>query len=81
MGNFKLAHFTVRTLGVDEKSFVFPVKAGGDIVKFDGRVVEITPNGGIIGNFHGTVVMGILPLVVFFGLDAGGRRKYFSFST
>ena len=65
MGDFKLAHFAVGTLGVCKKFIILTIETGCDAAKFDNRIVKITQHGGIIGNLHGTVVVRILPLVVF----------------
>jgi hypothetical protein len=65
MGDFKVAHFAIGALSVNEKLIILAIKTAGNTVKFDNAIVKITQHGRVIGNLHGAVVVGILPFVIF----------------
>ena len=45
MSNFKLSHFAVRALGVNEKFIILTIEPGCDAVKFDKGIFKITQHG------------------------------------
>ncbi len=65
VGDFEFPHAAARPLGMDEKFAVFSVKFRDNPIVFECSVVEIAKDRLFGRHFHGVVVVGPFPQVVF----------------
>jgi len=63
--DFKIFHFTVRPLCVNEELFVLAKETGPDAFVFKNRIIEITQDGFVVSYIHSQVMVGILPVLIF----------------
>jgi len=79
VGNFEVAHLSFRPLGVNKELPILFVKPGCDPMSLKNGIVEIPKDRFFIGRFHGVVMVGVQPFVIFLlvallALEAARKR-------